>query len=231
MSRRVETLSKIRLFASVDTRSIDRLNSQCAWHTAQAGEWILDYGQASNEVFFVTAGSVQVRSQFADREVFLRQIEAGGHFGELAAIDGKPRSAGIIAVTAVTVARMPDTVFRAAIHEHASVCDHLLTMLTGQIRMLANRVNEFTILDVRHRIQAELLRLARPDKENARQAIISPPPTHADIASRVSTRREAVTRELAALERSGLLVRRRGAMVLPDVTALRRRVEVALDGE
>ena len=50
--------------------------------------------------------------------------------------------------------------------------------------------------------------------------MVSPPPVHSDIAARVSTRREMVARELKALERSGLMIKRRGAFVLTDVPEL-----------
>jgi CRP-like cAMP-binding protein len=180
-------------------------------------------------VFFVISGSVRVMIQSAGREVLLRQIEAGEFFGELAAIDGQPRSSGIVATTDVTIARMPASVFRAAIHAHADVCDKLLRILAGQIRILANRVNEFSTLDVRYRIYAELLRLSRPDAANPGHAIISPPPVHAEIAARVSTRRETVARELKALERAGLIERRRGAIALGDTHRLRRLIEEAIN--
>src|SRR5947207_3946237 len=111
--------------------------------------------------------------QSAGREVLLRQINAGELFGELAAIDGQPRSSGIVATTDVTIARMPASVFRAAIHAHPEVCDKLLGILAGQIRILANRVNEFSTLDVRYRIYADLLKLSRPCPANGGRAIIS----------------------------------------------------------
>jgi len=180
-------------------------------------------------VFFVVSGSVRVMIQSAGREVLLRQIDAGEFFGELAAIDGQPRSSGIVATTDVTIARMPASVFRAAIHAYPEVCDRLLGILAGQIRTLANRVNEFSTLDVRYRIYAELLRLSRPDRANAHLATISPPPVHTEIAARVSTRREAVARELKALERAGLIERRQGAIALCDTQRLRRMIEEAID--
>ena len=161
--------------------------------------------------------------------MLFRQIEAGEFFGELAAIDKQPRSSGIVAVTDVVVARMPASAFRAAVHAHPDVCDRLLIVLARQIRMLANRVNEFSTLDVRHRIHAELLRLSRPEPGKPGRAIISPPPVHAEIAARVSTRREAVARELKALEREGLIERRRGAIALTDTGQLRRLVDEAAD--
>jgi DNA-binding MarR family transcriptional regulator len=52
---------------------------------------------------------------------------------------------------------------------------------------------------------------------------------HAEIAARVSTRREAVARELKALERAGLVERRRGALALRDTHRLRRLIEEAID--
>lgn len=180
-------------------------------------------------MFFVVSGSVRVMIQSAGREVLFRQINGGEFFGELAAIDGQPRSSGIVAMTDVMIARMPASVFRTAVHAHSAVCDRLLGILAGQIRSLANRVNEFSTLDVRYRIYAELLRLSRPEPGSESRAIISPPPVHAEIAARVSTRRESVARELKELERSGLIERRRGAIALSDTGRLRDLIEEAID--
>ena len=229
MARTTETLARIPLFRSLEAEAIRQLDTQCAWRRASTGQWLIEYQDASTDVFFVAAGTVHVMIQSAGREVLLRRINAGEFFGELAAIDGQPRSSGIVAVTDVTIARMPATVFRAAVHAYSDVCDQLLALLASQIRALANRVNEFSTLDVRTRIYAELLRLSRPEGGNAGRAIISPPPVHAEIAARVSTRREAVTRELKTLERGGLIERRRGAIVLTDADRLRQLVEEAAD--
>jgi CRP-like cAMP-binding protein len=188
----------------------------------------VDHQDTSNDVFFIVSGTVRVKLQsISGREVLLREIEAGEFFGELAAIDDQPRSAGIIAVTDVTVARMPASVFRGAVHAHPDVCNQLLALMSGQIRTLANRVNEFTTLDGRYRLYAELLRLSRPDPVKPSRAIVSPPPLQAELAARISIRREAVGKELKALERAKLIERRRGALVLTDTARLRRSLEKA----
>ena len=229
MTPRTETLAKIGLLQSLDERTVAELDRQCVWRRASSGQWLIDYQDASNDVFFVVSGSVRVMIQSACREVLLRQINAGEFFGELAAIDGQPRSSGIIATTDVTIARMPAATFRAAIYAHPEVCLGLLQTLATQIRTLANRVNEFTTLDVRYRIYAELLRLSRGKPGDVGRAIISPPPVHAEIAARVSTRRETVSRELKALERAGLVERRRGALALTDVHRLAELVNKAME--
>ena len=155
-----------------------------------------------------------------DREIILADIAAGGYFGEMAAIDGQPRSAGILAVTDATIACMSASVFREILHGHPDVSGQLLSQLVARIRTLDQRVNEFSSMHVRNRIYAELLRRSRPDPADKRQALVSPPPVHADIAARVSTRREMVARELKALEREGLLTKRRGAFVITNVPQL-----------
>src|SRR5262245_57498488 len=132
MRRKTETLATVGLFRSLDAANIDLLDTQCSWRRLSRNQWIVDYQDTSNDVFFIVSGAVRVKLQSASgREVLLREINAGDFFGELAAIDNEPRSAGIIAVTDVTVARMPSSVFRTAVHSYPDVCDQLLALLAG----------------------------------------------------------------------------------------------------
>jgi len=225
MIRSFETLARIPLFGDLPLADIERLDTQCIWRRAKARECILDYNDGGTDLYFVARGKVRVRIQaISGKEAILRDIHDGEFFGELAVIDGGPRSASIVAVTDSTVAKMPPGVFREIVHRRSEVCDRVLALLASQVRMLANRVNEFSTLDVRGRIHAELLRLARPERAGA-ERVISPPPTHAELAARVSCQREAVTRELGALARAGLIERRRGAIVLLDSVSLASRIE------
>jgi len=232
MTRQTETLAKVSLFRSLSVSAVQRLDTQCIWRRASPKEWIIDYQDDSNDVFVVISGSARVKLQaLSGREVLLREIEAGEFFGELSAIDRQPRSSGIMAVTKVTVARMPAAVFRDIIHGHPDVCDQVMALMAGQIRNLVTRVHEFTNLDAKHRIYAELLRLSKPVAGNPDQALVSPPPAHTEIAARVSIRREAVAREIKALERAGIIGRRLGALVLTDTAQLRKMIDDASDAD
>jgi CRP/FNR family cyclic AMP-dependent transcriptional regulator len=223
MARVAETLGKLPLFRSLDAAAVRRLDQACAWQRASAGQSVLDYQAGGTDMFFILHGHVRVMMISGPGTVILRDIRDGEFFGELAAIDGQPRSTAIIAVTETVLARMSAKVFRETVHAHADVCDQLLMLLASQVRMLANRVNEQSTLNVQQRIYAELVRLARPSAKG--EAAISPPPTHAELASRVSARREAVTRELNALEKVRLIERRRGAIVLLDPAKLKQMID------
>jgi CRP/FNR family transcriptional regulator, cyclic AMP receptor protein len=224
----LSTLAGIPLFKSLDSEAIRRLDTQCIWRRAKAQEFVLEYQDGGTDLYFVAQGHLRVLIQTnSGKDSILRDIRDGEFFGELAAIDNQPRSAAIVAMTDSVIAKMPAMVFRQTVHGQAEVCDQLLTLLASQIRMLANRVNEYSAFDVRRRLYAELLRLSRPARKGDTQAVISPPPTHAELAARISSHREAVTRELAKLERGGLLERRRGAMVLLDPGRLASLIEEA----
>ena len=227
MIRQSETLARFALFRSLEPELIHRLDSQCIWRRAKANEWVLDYEEESVDLFFVAFGRLRVTIRpISGSEIILRDIRDGEFFGELAALDGRPRSAGVMAMTDSVIARMTPAMFRDTVHRHPDVCDQLLALLASQVRMLASRVREFSTFDVRHRIYSELLRLAHA-QPHGEEMKIAPPPTHAEIAARVSTHREAVTRELKNLERAGLIARRRGAIVLLKPSELTARIERA----
>jgi CRP-like cAMP-binding protein len=221
MASQRETLARFALFRSLSEAEVAKLDRLCLWRRYAARTEILAQDEGGTDVYFVHGGAVRVRIPSLRRtDVILSDIGAGEFFGELAAIDGRPRSASIAAVTDATLARMPAQAFRDAIHRHPDVCDQILQLLASRVRVLDQRVTEFSTLGVRDRIRAELLRLGRVRAGAPNQVVISPPPIHAELAARVSTHREAVTRELKALERAGLLERRRGALVISDVETL-----------
>jgi CRP-like cAMP-binding protein len=95
------------------------------------------------------------------------------------------------------------------------------------VRRLSERVLEFSTLAVQNRIHAELLRLATEAGQQRGQALLSPAPSLSDIADRISTHREAVSRELSRLGSTGLLRREGGDLRITDVTRLARLVRDA----
>lgn len=132
------------------------------------------------------------------REVSLRELAAGDIFGELAAIDGEERCANIVAATDARVTAFRRIDFVAAIRASPEVSDWLLRSLVLQVRGLTEKLFEMSALHIQARLHSELLRLARSASATGQQEIF-PAPTHAELANRIGTHREAVTREMKVL--------------------------------
>ncbi len=223
------SLRVIGLFQGLAEADLEALARRCSWRRYEAHEQILHFHDQSRDVYFVVEGEVRATSYSLEgKEVIFRDIAAGEMFGEYAAIDGEPRAADVVAQMPSYVAAMPAAVFWELLERHPSAAAFMLKLLTRQIRGLTERAFEFSTLPVKDRIHAELLRLARDHMTSETTATIVPAPTHADIASRISTHREAVTRELNELSRQGLLERGHGSLVILDVPRLDRMVHEVL---
>lgn len=222
------SLKGIIVFAPLSPASIERIERRCAWKRYGPGEPIVDYLEVSDDVFFIALGEVRVTIySTAGKAVSFRDLGAGEIFGEFPALDGGPRSASVEARTNCLIASLPGSVFRELVKLESGLAQALLPHLTKTIRALTTRVYEFSTLAVGNRIHAELLRLASLGQKQGNSARIVPAPTHIEIASRVSTHREAVTRELMRLSRIGLIEKKKGALVIKDVQRLAAMVHEA----
>jgi CRP-like cAMP-binding protein len=227
-----QALGRIPLFEGLPTNEIGALAQQSSSRRYAAKELILGQDDPTRDVFFIMGGRVRVSAFSASgREVSYRHLGAGQMFGEVAAIDGKRRSATVIALEETSVVQLSARAFCAVLERHPRVANAMLCRLTGLVRMLSDRVFEFGTLDVRHRIHAELLRLARDEglgKDGG--VIIERSPTHSELANRVRTHREAITREISALTRAKIIVRANDALIIRDIERLTSLLADGMDG-
>jgi CRP-like cAMP-binding protein len=227
-----ETLAGITLFRELAPDVVQTLSRRCRWRRYGAGQTILQCQDPGRNVFFVVCGRVcAIYHSASGREVRFCDLPAGEIFGEFAAIDGEPRSADVVSVTDALIASMSADLFWDVLRRYEPVCAAMLRRLTRIIRSKLQRVVEFSTLPVRSRIHAELLRLARISGPGSSQtiAVIEPAPTHADIASCISTHREAVTRELNELARAKLIEKRGSVLIIRDIVALANMVQHSLE--
>jgi CRP/FNR family cyclic AMP-dependent transcriptional regulator len=215
------SLADIAIFSTLSLEALEVIHRRCTWRRYEAGESILAYLDQSDEVFFVAEGEVYVTIySTAGKAVSFRNLGPGSIFGEYAAIDGAARCANVEARTPCLVGSMGAPAFRKLLETESVVSQALIRDLVKNIRALTKRVYEFSTLAVNNRIQGELLRLASLAPKEGTSARVAPAPTHSEIASRVSTHREAVTRELNRLSRDGIIERQDKALIIRDVERL-----------
>ena len=221
----VHALTRFAFLAGAPPDALNRFVARARWIDAKPNETVVEFGDATTDVFFVVQGSVRVFMRTADGEhtQILGDFVVGDLVGEMSAIDDAPRSARVEALVRTRLCVVSAAAFLDFAFAARSVGLYLMRLLTARIRGQNERLLEHTVLPTRLRVAAELFRLSRPRPDGI--CIVSPPPTHEELAARVGARRETVSRDLSALTRAGLLRRTRSAFVLDNPAALRAAVE------
>ncbi|WP_161957404.1 Crp/Fnr family transcriptional regulator [Aestuariivirga litoralis] len=219
-----DELHRFPLFGELDAHCLAALSAACSVREYGAGELVLGHNDTSYDVFFLVSGRLQVNLYSADgQRVGFHEMSGGGMFGEISAVDGLPRSVSVEAAVRCRVALLPRQRFIDLIRDHPGFAMAVTRQLASHVRRLTTRVFEFSTMAVRQRLRAELLRLARSEAGDS--AVIDPVPTHAELASRISTHREAVSREMAWLDSHGLVVKKGRSLAIPSVTRIRSLIE------
>jgi len=218
-------ISEIDLFASLSEQSCQRYTQAISWRTYLENELVIDIDDVSKDVLFVVSGTVRVVHRAAiGKEVILCEIGPGAYFGEMAALDDLPRSANVTALQKSRIATMRAGTFLDILGDEPDICRSVLNMLVARVRTLNRKLSEHAYLTAVERLYCELLRLSRPRKGHNGQRSISPPPIQQELAERIGSRREVVSRAISALEKEDLLEKTRGALVLLDPSKLNRRI-------
>jgi CRP-like cAMP-binding protein len=221
--------SRIAFFKDVADLDVEKFERRCLWRRVEEGETVVDYEDESSDVYFIMAGDVRVLIRTpAGKEIILAEMRPGQFFGELSAIDGVKRSANVTALTRSEVCIMPAVVFRDVIFTSRTACDKILKMLSGRVRELNHRLAELSVLDLKHRLYSELMRLSHPRPGHQGERVVTPPPYHHILAARIGCRREQVTRELSAMTGEGIIEKTRGALVILKPQVLQTRLQNAL---
>ncbi len=187
----------------------------------QNGNVVVAQHDATDDLYVVLEGNAQAKLYSSNGKVVsYREMTKGAIFGEMSAIDQAPRSADVIAQGNLVVGKMTGPQYRAFIEANPEFMWALFRYLSLRTREMTDRIFEFSTLLVRHRLIRELLRLARVENTDFRTGCLTPMPTHFELAARISTHREAITRELSDLSKRGLVRKTADGLIIPDIEAL-----------
>lgn len=204
---------------TVRTRVLNSLKSQ--WF--DAGSSIISRGDLGNEVFILQSGTAQVIN-FSEtgRVVAYATLEPGAMFGELAAIDGNPRSATVIAKTVCSVGVLNGKEFMRLVTKYEPLTVYVLQRLAGIIRGADESIEHLSLMGAEQRICLELLRYLEPDPGNTDQVRVYPVPTQVALADSIGVTRQTVARIFGRLFRDGTIERRGKSLFVLDCEKLEK---------
>ncbi|MEC9431682.1 MAG: Crp/Fnr family transcriptional regulator [Pseudomonadota bacterium] len=219
------------LLGSLPEATVARLSARWRVFPVGKGGLVIGSEETSDDFFLVLHGAARAAVYTANgRELIFVDVGRGDCFGELAAIDGAPRSANVVALEPLSVARLSSREFHALLREDEAFCTAMLQLLSGKLRRLTRQLTEYAALTGPQRICGELLAMAKRHRTGPDAAQVPHPVTQAELSRIVFTNRETVTREVARLKGKNLLSWSRSAIQVPSIARLEREY-AALLGE
>lgn len=222
-----ERLRQLSSLAGLDDALLHRLAGVLHHQHCPAGATVFAQHDDGGEVYVVLRGHLRITAwSQAGREIVFHDLHPGDMVGELSAIDGAPRGATLVVVSDAELGCIEAGPFNRLLQEEPAFALFVIRRLTRLVRSLNHRIH-LLAAPVPSRVSAELLRLAERRRSDENSVRLAPAPKHVDIANRVNTHREAVSRTLADLERLAIIRRSRTELFVRDLAALRAHAEGA----
>lgn len=219
----LDSLATIPFFAGLDPATLERVAASLRSRRFRRGEVIFHAGDPGDALFVIVAGDVKISlPSETGEEAILATLRSGDVFGELALLDGAPRSASATAMSMAETVVLPRDRFLELIATEAGVRDALLTSIAGELRRLTRHVQDLHFLDMTGRLAARLIRLGDergtvlPDGTTRLPGNL----TQGDLAAMVGCTRQSVNKLLGQFADERLIRLDREGIVILDPAGL-----------
>jgi CRP/FNR family cyclic AMP-dependent transcriptional regulator len=214
-----EALRTVPIFSELSDEDITSL-AHLAIRKRYPKDTVVFFENEEGDFFFtILEGRIKVTILGDDgREVILSMLGPGDFFGEMALLDNEPRSATAIAVEESELLSLHRSDFQSVLNDNRSITTALIRVLSARLRRANHQISTLALLDVYGRVARVIVDMAREEGKRLRDGRIAfRRATHQEIANRIGTTRETVTRMLKDLERQGLIhVEGKEIIVQPD---------------
>lgn len=221
-----ELLVRSPLFAQLTSAELDRLSALLRRRRYRAGEPIFREGDPGTALYIMESGEVKILLGGSEgKEVVLSLLTRGEFFGELALLDGEPRSADAVATVLTELLVLSREDFLRFLREVPAVAVNMLASLSRRFRRTDRLVHDAAFADVRTRVTRLLLELGETrGKSEQDGVVIGSRLTQGDLAGMVGATRESVNKCLRSLAEQGLVRHERGRLILLNVDRLRAQL-------
>jgi CRP-like cAMP-binding protein len=221
-------LNRNYLFRGLPEGSIDRIASLASRRTYDKGEIIFAQGDHGDALYGVAAGRVRISASGAGgQEVFLNIMEPGDTFGEIAVMDGLPRTAAATALERATLIVIKRNDFLQLLEREPQLAIHLLKLLCERLRWTSELVEESAFLAGPARLAKRLLILASLHGRSAGIGQLELRISQAELARFLGISRQIVNQHLSDWRRHGWVELGRSQIVIRNAEALRQLIAEA----
>ena len=219
-------LPEVALFGGLTEGEREALLARLRRRLHRKGSTVFMYGETGRDLYVIESGSVKICMATADgKELTLAILGPGEFFGELALLDGEPRSSDAVIMEESQLLLLERSEFIKFMEEHPSVAHRVIEVLSRRLRNNNELVQDAAFFDVAARLARVILRLADSvGHADADGITISKRLTQSDLAGMIGTTRESVNKWLTFYERQGMVDRRGGFIRVLNADGLRKRI-------
>ncbi len=212
------SLARSPVLAHFSQGGLERLAASGAWLALQPGEVLFQAGDPGDAVYVVVDGEVEVRNSKPDgRDVRLVALGPGALVGEMAALDGGPRSADVAATRRARLWRIARSAMLAALEAEPKAAVALVIELSARLRVADGAISDKTVLDLAGRLARLLL------TEAGASGLVAL--TQTEIGRRLGFSREKVNRKIHEWVREGWVEVSPAGIRMLDPTRLEALIE------
>ena len=219
-------LERVPIFAGLAPDEIAFLAARAVPRQFQAGELIFSEGEPCTGLWVVESGSIRIfKSSASGREQVLGVEHAGGSVAELPVFDGGAYPASTTALEDATMLFVSKKDFQALCLEHPEVALKVLRVVGARLRRLVGIIEELSFTTVRHRLAAQLVRLAEHQGRKTAQGPEFTLPNNQELAAQIGTVRELVSRNLSRFQAEGAIKMDGKTVVVTNLKTLEEELE------
>jgi len=225
LSERVETLRRVRIFSALSDAELEQVAAHARGRSYAAGQVLFLEGDPCEGMFLISEGKVRIfKTSPTGREMLLTMEQAPASVAEIPVFDGGPYPASAAAVTAATVHLIPREDFSALCRRNPEVGLKVLAVVGKRLRTLVSSLHQITFGSVRQRLAQSLLDLA----EQGGGSPIELPETREQLATRLGTVREVLSRNLSRFQSQGFIRIEQRKIWIDDPEGLREEASLEM---
>jgi CRP/FNR family cyclic AMP-dependent transcriptional regulator len=196
-------LSKIPLFANLEPEIVQRLQDAAIPKRFARNTILFSKGDESNALYLIREGRTKaVITDEQGKEIVLNTFGPGDYFGEIAFLSEEPRTATVVTAIPTEVLILYRRDFKEVLTQHPDVMFEFIKVLIDRVRNSTEQIESLAFRDVYGRVRALLNGLAKPEGD---RRVIAERLTHQEIANRVGSSREMVSKIFKQLQDGGFV--------------------------
>ena len=214
-------LQRSPLFRGLAPAVLERIAALATQRSHRRGEVVFSQGETGDALYAVVTGKIRISTgNSAGREIFLNIMEPGDTFGEIALLDGGPRTATATAIAASELVSIRRGPLFALLEREPPAALELLRLCGERLRWTSGLLEDAVLLDASARLAKRLLSLGElhGDKSGARGTLHI---SQEELASFLGISRQAVNQQLQDWKAKGWVGLGRGSVTVLDESAVR----------